>query len=446
MAVFQSFGGAGLVTGSCHKITINDTNILIDCGIFQGDDEVYNEGGLGFDATQIDYLLVTHAHLDHIGRIPLLVKEGFKGEIISTRATYSIAKLMLHNAGGIIEQNSKPLYTSHDVNPALARFERFVEFDESIELEEGIKATFKNAGHILGSATIKLEFEEENEQKSIVFSGDLGQEHRIITSPLQNYESADYLFLESTYGDRLHKNINISIMELKSYIEDVIKAGGTVLIPTFALERTQEILYLLRQLSLKGVLKGVPVYLDAPLAINVTKTFLNYPKLFSKEIETLIKENENPFDFEELIHTQSKEASKKIASKSGAKIIIAGSGMCEGGRIVNHLIRYLSDNNAMILFVGFQAMGSLGEQILHQKEVEINTIKLHKEAVVKYIDGFSAHADKDDLLEWAGSMKELKKIFLIHGDESKLKALQEAVKQRLQIESEIVKKGKKIKI
>jgi metallo-beta-lactamase family protein len=446
MAVFESFGGAGLVTGSCHKIEINDISILIDCGMFQGDDEGLNHEGFAFDVSQIDYLFVTHAHLDHIGRIPMLVKHGFNGKIISTRATYSIAKLMLHNAAGIIEENTNPLYTSHDVNPALAKFDRFVEFDETITISEGIRVTFKNAGHILGSATIKFEFKEEGETKSIVFSGDIGQEHRIITSSLERYKEANYIFLEATYGDRLHKNINVSIMELKTYIEDVAKSGGTILIPSFALERTQEILYLLRQLSLKGVLKKIPVYLDSPLAINVTKTFLNYPQLFSKEIQKLIENNVNPFDFEELVHTQSKEASKKIIAKSGAKIIIAGSGMCEGGRITNHLIHYLGVDNALVLFVGFQVPGTLGHTIVNKKVVDINGIKIKKAAVVKYIDGFSAHADRDDLIDWVSNVKGLKKIFLIHGDEERLHQFQAILRQNNDADIEIVRMRKKINI
>lgn len=446
MAIFESFGGAGLVTGSCHKLEINGVNILIDCGMFQGDDEGLNHEGFSFDVSQIDYLFVTHAHLDHIGRIPLLVKHGFEGIIVATRATYSIAKLMLHNAGGILENNPKPLYTSHDVNPALAKFDIFVDFNEKITIKNNIQVSFKNAGHILGSATIKFAFEEKGEEKSIVFSGDIGQEHRIITSSLEKYKEANYLFLESTYGDRLHKNINISIMELKSYVEDAVKNGATVVIPSFALERTQEILYLLRQLSLKGLLKHTPVYLDAPLAINVTKTFLNYPRLFSKEIQDLIENNVNPFDFEELIHTESKDASKKIEAKSGAKIIIAGSGMCEGGRVVKHLMKYLGNPNALIVFVGFQVRGTLGSEIIHNKSVEINGVKIKKEAVVKYIDGFSAHADRDDLIEWVKGVKGLKKVFLIHGDKEKSKILQEVLQPSTEFDVEILKMREKVKI
>jgi len=414
--------------------------------MFQGDERGLNYEGFSFDPKEIDYLIVTHAHLDHIGRIPMLVKQGFEGSIISTRATYSIARLMLQDAGTIIESKPNPIYTSYDVDPALAKFDQFLDFDEWLEIGENVKVKYKNAGHILGSATVKIKYIENGVKKSVVFSGDIGQEHRIITAPLQRYKKANIIFLESTYGDRLHKNINISIMEFKTYIEDVTKNGGTVIIPSFALERTQEILYLLRQLSLKGLLKKIPVYLDSPLAINVTKTFLNYPKLFSKEIQQLIKANKNPFDFKELIHTESKSASKMIASKGGAKIIIAGSGMCEGGRVLSHLLRHLADSNSMVLFVGYQVPGTLGYSIIHDKIVEIEGNKIVKNAVIKYIDGFSAHADRDDLFEWVNGVKDLQSLYLIHGDKQKMQTMAKKFKKRLKGKVKIVKMKKRIKL
>ncbi|MGM0624108.1 MAG: MBL fold metallo-hydrolase RNA specificity domain-containing protein, partial [Campylobacterota bacterium] len=222
--------------------------------------------------------------------------------------------------------------------------------------------------------------------------------------------------------------------------------GGVVVIPSFALERTQEVLYLLRQLSLKGVLKKIPVYLDAPLAINVTKTFLNYPKLFSNEIQKLISENKNPFDFEELVHTESKSASKAIAHKAGAKIIIAGSGMCEGGRVQNHLLRYLGDNNAMVLFVGYQVPGTLGHQIIHKKTVEIGGNKIVKNALIRSIDGFSAHADRDDLVEWVEGVKDVENIYLIHGDKERMRIFTKQLSQKVAAKIKIVKMHKKIEI
>ncbi len=438
MITFESFGGAGVVTGSCHLLQIDNTRILIDCGMFQGDEEGLNHEGFAFDPADIDYLLVTHAHLDHIGRIPMLVKEGFDGRIVSTPATFALAKLMLHNAGGIIEENPKPIYTSHDVGPALAKFDTFLEYDGSLRIGEDIVVTFKNAGHILGSAIIKIDYKDGDEDKSVVFSGDLGQDSRIITSQLQGFESAHYLFVESTYADRLHKNMNVSIMEFKTYIADAIKHGATVVIPSFALERTQEVLYILRQMSLKGDLDGAHVFLDAPLAINVTKTFLNYPKLFNNEVRRQLEDNINPFDFKQLVHTQSREASQKIEVAKGAKVIIAGSGMCEGGRVQKHLKRYLSDESAVIIFVGFQVESTLGHEILHKDRVEIEGITLEKNALIREVDGFSAHADRDDLLEWIEAVEGLKKIFLIHGDAKKLKTFTKLINKRTGIQARAV--------
>lgn len=445
MAFFQSFGAAGQVTGSCHLLEINDTKILIDCGMFQGEDKDRNEDPFGFDPASIDFLLVTHAHLDHIGRIPLLVKQGFKGEILCTRATFAISRLMLHNAGGLQESTPRPLYTLADVDPALSLFKPYIQYGEPVKLEEGIEVVFQNAGHILGSATLKLTFKEQEGEKSVIFSGDIGQEHRIITSAITPYDSADYLFLESTYGDRMHKNLNISIMEFKTYIEDALRAGSTVLIPSFALERTQEVLYILRQLSLQGKLQGVPVFLDAPLAINVTRTFLNYPSLFSDEINEMMRANINPFDFEELVNTESKDASSRIAGTPGAKIIIAGSGMCEGGRVTHHLLRYLGDENALIVFVGYQVPSTLGYRILHNKKgVEIEGTYVPKNAVVKSVDGFSAHADQDDMLRWVEAIKGLRHIYLIHGDKERQKQLQNVLRSLLHTKVHLTKMGRTI--
>ena len=362
MAYYTSYGAAGEVTGSCHLLKIGKIKILIDCGMFQGEENKLNFQPFGFDPKDINYLIVTHAHIDHIGRIPLLVKQGFNKKIISTRATHSIAQLMLKNSAGILETKKEKLYTSNDVDPALKYFGNYLECDESMELDGDINITFKNAGHILGAVSVKITFKDEEVSKSIVFSGDIGQSKRIITAPIQFWHNANYVFVESTYGKTVHQNLDLSIESFKIQILKTIKKGGTIVIPSFALERTQEILYLLKQMSEKGLLENIPVFLDSPLAINVTKTFLKYPKLFSYHVGKLILNGENPFNFKELIHTYNKEESEKINSHLGAKIIIAGSGMCEGGRVSYHLIRYLIDEKNLVLFVGFQVKNTLGQK------------------------------------------------------------------------------------
>lgn len=445
MAFYTSYGAAGEVTGSCHYLNINNTNILIDCGLFQGEESELNFEPFQFNPEDIDYLIVTHAHLDHIGRIPLLVKSGFKGTIITTKATYSIAKLMLANAAGILESKPKVLYTSADIEPALQLFRDFLECNESFNLTDDIKITFKNAGHILGSVSVKIEFTEENQEKSIVFSGDIGQSERIITAPIEFWDTANYVFVESTYGLSLHEDLSISIDNFKGQILNTLHKGGTVVIPSFALERTQEILYLLKQMSENGQLKNIPVYLDSPLAINVTKTFESYPNLFNNNIKTILKNGENPFEFVELQHTYSKESSQQINDDKGPKIIIAGSGMCEGGRVNYHLIRYLQDENSLALFVGYQVESTLGREITSKKHtVSILGTKIDVKAQIGYVSGFSAHADQKELLEWIDAIEDIYCVYLIHGDKPQLEMLKKKVKMDLNEKAHVVQMNERI--
>ena len=445
MASYTSYGAAGEVTGSCHLLTIGKIKILIDCGMFQGSEGELNFEEFGFDPKDINYLIVTHAHLDHIGRIPLLVKQGFDKKIISTKATFSIAQLMLQNSAGILETKKEQLYTTRDVEPALALFGTFLECGQSLTIDGDIKVTFKNAGHILGSVSVKLEFFDECIPKSIVFSGDIGQSERIITAPIEFWDKANYVFVESTYGLTIHEELEISIESFKEQVLETIKKGGTVVIPSFALERTQEILYLLKQMSEDGQLKNTPVFLDSPLAINVTKVFSQYPHLFSDNIKELLKNGDNPFGFKELTHTYSKESSQNINSQKGAKIIIAGSGMCEGGRVNYHLIRYLQDKNNLALFVGFQVDSTLGRKISSGNgEVNILGNDISVEAKVGYVSGFSAHADQKELLEWIDIIEDIYCVYLIHGDMPQLKMLKQKVKTQLEEKVHIVKIGEQI--
>ncbi len=447
MAFYTSYGAAEEVTGSCHLLQINNTNILIDCGMFQGEESELNFEPFRFDPSKIDYLIVTHAHLDHIGRIPLLVKEGFNGTIITTKATYSIAQLMLHNAAGILESKPKILYTREDVEPALNLFTQFLESDNSLTLAKGIKITFKNAGHILGSVSVKIEFQEDDMEKSIVFSGDIGQSHRIITSPIELWDKANYVFIESTYGLSLHEDIDISIESFQEQIIETLQKGGTVVIPSFALERTQEILYLLKNMKNDKLLEDIPVFLDSPLAINVTKTFTKFPELFNDEIQKILKRGENPFGFEGLTYTYTKEESQQINSVKGAKIIIAGSGMCEGGRVNYHLVRYLQDENSMALFVGYQVTSTLGRKITEgNNSVKILGTQLSVKAKIGNVAGFSAHADQKELLEWIDAIEDIYCVYLIHGDVPQLEMLKSKVKKELHEKAHIVKINERIYI
>ena len=446
MAFYTSYGAAGEVTGSCHFLEINHLKILIDCGLFQGREGDLNYEEFGFDPSKIDYLIITHAHLDHIGRIPLLVKEGFSGTIITTKATYSITKLMLANAAGILENKPKPLYHTNDVEPVFALQKEFLECNKSIIVDD-VKITFKNAGHILGSISVKLEFNEDGMDKSAVFSGDIGQSDRIITSPIEFWKNANYVFVESTYGLSIHQDLDISIESFREQILDTFKKGGTVVIPSFALERTQEILYLLKQMSNEGLLEDIPVFLDAPLAINVTKTFTSYPNLFNEEVGKIIKRGENPFGFKELTMTATKEASQQINNVKGSKIIIAGSGMCEGGRVNYHLVRYLEDENSLALFVGYQVDSTLGRKITTGgKKIKILGTDVDVKASIGYVAGFSAHADQQELLEWIDTIKDIYCVYLIHGDKPQLEMLKEKVKSDLNEKAHVVKINERIYI
>ena len=447
MAFYSSHGAAGEVTGSCHLLEIGHIQILIDCGLFQGQEEAYNYEDFDFDPKEINYLIVTHAHLDHIGRIPLLVKRGFKGEIISTKATYDLAKLMLKNAAGILKERRPVLYDFEDVESTFLFPWNFLDYNDSIELEENIKVTFKNAGHILGSATVKIEYFEENMNKSVVFSGDIGQTPRIITSKIDFWEEANYIFVESTYAGRFHKELTLSINEFKEKIVNTLNNNGVVLLPSFALERTQEILYILKQMSKEKLLENVTVYLDSPLAIDVTKTFLKHPELLNNQLRKAIKREDNPFDFKELVQTYTREESMLINTNEGKKIIIAGSGMCEGGRIPHHILRYASDKRNMILFVGYQVKGTLGKKILEDKlniSIEEKEIDIH--AKIDMIDGFSAHADQEGLLEFLKAPDNIYCIYLIHGDVPRLTLFKDIIHEELKDKAHIVKMKEKIYI
>jgi len=466
MARVTSYGAAETVTGSCHLVNVGELNILIDCGMFQGSDELVkqNYDAFGFEVSEIDYLIITHAHLDHIGRLPKLVKDGFKGQIIATQATQDIANIMLLDSAKILKEEYKtvrskaqrrgeeanilePLYTIEHVEQVFLKSWHLLEYYETCELPNQLKVTLKNAGHIMGSAFVILDYKEDETSKRVVFSGDIGSKHRLIIDPLDTIEETDTLFVESTYGDRKHKAIKESIKEFKQTVIATLERDGNVLIPSFALERTQEILWLLHEMQEDGKLPKCRVFLDSPLAIKATRLYNKYPVHLSDEVQEHALNDNDPFSFASLELTTTVEESRLINKVKERTIIIAGSGMCHGGRIMHHLKHRLWNQDNTVIFVGFQVDGTLGRKIIDGDEyVKIYGEDIVVKAQIQTINGFSAHADQDDLIEWIGSCKELKNLYLIHGEMDKMELFGKKIKEKLNYDATIMKYGVSVDI
>ena len=446
MPVAISFhGGVETVTGSCHLLNADGSNILIDCGLFQGSarDEEKNFDDFGFDPSSLDYLLLTHGHLDHCGRIPLLVKKGFKGKIICTSATYDIAKIILLDTARIQEEDFEnwkkikrrtgelqrdPLYTTLDALDALRYFDPVDRYDNLIHLTGKITATFRDAGHIFGSAFIEIDIDGYGR---IIFSGDLGNSRKPIIRDPSLPEVADVAVIEGTYSNRNHKNIDESVNELRQAIIDTFRRGGNLLIPAFAVERAQDILYYLREFLEKGEIPSCNVFLDSPMAINVADIMRRNPGYFDRETAGLFQDKKNPFSFPGLKIIRTQEESRKINFITSRSIIIAGSGMCTGGRIKHHLKHNIWRKESSIVFVGYQAEGTLGRKIVDgERTVKIFEDRFNVNAQVYTIGGFSAHADRDALMDWLGHIRGLKQTFLVHGENENLLSFQKLLLEK----------------
>lgn len=462
MANVTSYGAASMVTGSCHLLEVDSVKILIDCGMMQGEHWHDNYDPFPFDPTSIDYLVLTHAHIDHIGRVPKLVKEGFHGQIIATDATLDIAYIMLLDSAGLLEEEyqtllrkalrrgdensvQEPLYTKEHVEQVFTKKLHRVQYDETIKIAHSVKLRFHNAGHIMGSAFIEVTYEEDGLHKSVVFSGDLGSKNRLLLNNLSSIKHADTLFVESTYGDREHKALEESIQEFKNAIVQTIEAGGNVVIPSFALERTQEILWLLHQMHQAGELRNCHVFLDSPLAIEATKIYKKYPAELNKTLGLRVSLGDDPFDFPELQYTPRKKDSMEINEVEKRAIIIAGSGMCNGGRVVHHLKQRIWNPKNAIIFVGFQVQGTLGRNIIDGEEfVRIYGEDIKVRAKIYTINGFSAHADRVDILAWIKKITGLNLIYLIHGETDKLELFKAYLQDNIDTKVHIVKKAESI--
>ncbi len=462
MAMMQSFGAAEVVTGSCHLLTLKSgKKIMVDCGMFQGESEEKNAQPFGFNPKEVDILLITHAHLDHVGRIPKLVKEGFSGRIIALRSTMDLAEVVLLDSAHLMAEEFKthyrkaqrrgkegkvtaPLYSIDDVKSVYNLSIQHPTYDEPISIEKDVYATFRNAGHILDSATIEVDFIEDGKQKNIVFSGDLGNHNDMVIPSPTFVKKADTLYIESTYGDRNHKGIKDSEAEFKKIIQETLLSQGSVLIPSFAIERTQELLCILKQLYDKGELPKCKIYLDSPMAIRATNLYNLYHDELSKCCNDILERDGTVFDFPYLHYTLKPDESKEINEEESC-IIIAGSGMCTGGRILHHFKNRIWNPKNSVIFVGFQAYGTLGRKIVEgAKSVKLYHEKVLINAKIHTINGFSAHADQSELIEWMENFETLGNIYLIHGEKEKQKIFKKAIKAELPNKVHIVKEGEEI--
>lgn len=429
-------GAAQNVTGSRYLVEVNNVRFLVDCGLYQERDlRGRNWEPFSIPPDTIDAVLLTHAHLDHCGLLPKLVREGFKGRIYCTAGTSEIAKIILMDSAKIQQEDAEfkrkrhqregrkgpypevSLYTTDDASGCFPLLSPIL-YGEPVQIGDGVAATFYDAGHILGSSMIKVMISQNGEKRTILFSGDIGRWDKPILRDPTLFDEADYVLVESTYGDRLHERQETIGNELAGVINATVESGGNVLIPSFALERSQEVLYYLNELLIEDRIPHIVVFVDSPMAVSVTEVFQQHPELFDREMMELIRQGESPFDFPGLTMVRTVDQSKAINYIIGSAMIIAGSGMCTGGRIKYHLVKNISRPESTILFVGYQAVGTLGRQIVNgAKEVRILGQQYPVRAKVTQIHGFSAHADRDELFRWLSSLQKAPKhLFVVHGE------------------------------
>ena len=448
-----SHGAAQEVTGTCHELQIQSANgpkrILLDCGLFQGRrrETAHKNATFTFKPQEIDAVILTHAHMDHAGRIPLLYKKGYRGPVYCTYATKDLSEVMLKDGGYIQEQDEEyfrkhlensmiscdgPLYTQQDAIDCMVLF-KGINYNEWIDICPGVRAQYIDAGHIIGSAEIVLEMTENGKKRMIGFSGDVGRSTLPIIRDPSPMLPVEVLLCESTYGNRKHENVDNGRKRLKEVIMRTAQRGGKIIIPAFSLERTQEIVYDLHVLWDAKEIPGIPIVIDSPLATNVTDVFMRHPECYDQEMfEQFLKKQHNPFHFSLVRYTASVDESKQLNGTPGPMIIMAASGMCEAGRIRHHLRNEINDPKNTILAVGYMAENTLGRKVVDPAfgEVKIFDAFVPKKAEIVTIDVYSGHAGMDDLDAFVGAVEGLKKVILVHGEMNQMEPFAKRIMDR----------------
>ncbi|MBL9028385.1 MAG: MBL fold metallo-hydrolase [Myxococcales bacterium] len=444
-------GAAQTVTGSMHVVHTSHGSILLDCGLFQGTrrESIERNQHLRCPIQKIAAVVLSHAHIDHSGALPLLYKQGYEGPVFATPATRSLCTVMLRDAAAIQESDARflnkqndrdgndervePLYDDEDVVRAIERIIA-VPYHTTLPIAPGVQLTFYDAGHVLGSAITVLDIEEGRTKKRLVFTGDLGRANRPILRDPEVPEGADVLVTESTYGNRLHDSVEKMDEDLARVVNATIKRGGKVVVPSFALERAQEVIFELKRLKKRGVIPPVRVYVDSPLTVKITDVFKLHPECYDPETRAMLRGNDSPFEFDQLSYIEDKEDSKAISTSPEPCIIISASGMCEAGRVLHHLRSTVEDEKNTVLIVGFQAVHTLGRRLVEKRSrVKIFGVERDRRCEVVVLNGFSAHADQKDLLSYAERCREkgnVEQIALVHGDPEPQRVLREKLDDR----------------
>lgn len=463
MTRIRFFGAAGEVTGSCALLETDTTRILVDFGMFQGnhEDDTRNRKLPPIEPERLDAVVLTHAHLDHCGRLPLLPLEGFRGPVVCTPATRDVARIILMDSAGIQEEDARraaegrgnrgrganPLYVTADAEAVLQMF-RTQDYGEEREIAPGIRLRFHDAGHILGAAIAELRIRDGDRERRVVFSGDIGPDEQPLLPPPTPLKQANLVVLESTYGDRDHRSYEATIEELRGILRDAVENRGRILIPSFAIGRTQLLLFVLREFRQEPWFREVPVFLDSPMAIAATQTYREYADLFDDDTWTELRPGEAPMHFQGLQLTPTPQESRRISELDGPLVVIAGSGMCTGGRILHHFRNHLGKASTHVVIVGYQGRGTLGRKLVDgAREVRIFGQAIEVGAQIHTLGGFSAHAGQSELVAWAGHFgPDWPHFLLVHGEEPAREELARALHRAHGVTSHAPKPGELITV